>query len=136
MAKDEEYRRLINTARWRRLRHRVLSERPLCERCSAEGFVQVATEVHHITPVESGRTSAEKARLMYNPLNLRALCHRCHVLTHTEIGRNGKALARSRREAEVQDFTARYLSPGGVFEKGGDPSVNLVATQENAETLF
>jgi len=36
---------------------------------------------------------------MYDPGNLMALCHDCHVKIHTEMGRSGKK-ATQRRNAE------------------------------------
>lgn len=99
MAKDKDYIKLIHTSRWLRLRRDVLTEHPLCERCEAEGYVTPATEVHHRRPVEEGINYAEKYRLMYNPDNLCALCHSCHVKVHTEMGRSGKE-ATKRRNAE------------------------------------
>ena len=99
MAKDKDYIKLIHSRRWLQLRRQVLTEHPLCERCEAEGFVTPATEVHHRRPVEYGVCYAEKHRLMYNPANLCALCHDCHVKIHTEMGRSGKA-ATKRRNAE------------------------------------
>ena len=90
MAKDKDYIKLIHTNRWLRLRRDKLSSQPLCERCKESGRITAATEVHHVIPVEDGLTRAEKERLMYDPTNLRALCHDCHVKTHTEMGRCGK----------------------------------------------
>ena len=94
MAKDKDYRRLIHTAQWVRLRRAKLTAFPLCERCREEGRLAPATEVHHIRPVEEGLTLREKEQLMFDPHNLRALCHECHVKTHTEMGRCGKTLNR------------------------------------------
>ncbi len=100
MAKDKDYNKLIHTRRWLDLRRTILSAHPLCERCEAQGYITPATEVHHYRPVESGVTYSEKYRLMYNPGNLRALCHDCHVKIHTEMGRSGKE-ATKRRNAEI-----------------------------------
>mgnify|MGYP002524169428 FL=1 len=59
MAKDETYKRLINTSRWQSLRRAVLTAHPVCERCEAEGLVTPACEVHHRVPVESAVTPRE-----------------------------------------------------------------------------
>lgn len=95
--------------RWLRLRKDVLDDHPLCQRCEAEGYVTAATEVHHVRPVEEGATLREKERLMFDRFNLRALCHACHVRTHTEMGRCGKAMTKRRVRAEVEDFRRRFL---------------------------
>lgn len=109
MAKDKEYIRLIHTAKWVRLRRDKLTNHPLCERCEDIGRVTAATEVHHIIPVENGLTKAEKERLMYDPTNLRALCHDCHVKTHTEMGRCGRTQAQSRAKEHLRQFVKKFL---------------------------
>lgn len=110
MAKDKDYQKLIHTNRWLRLRRAILTARPLCERCQAAGIIEPSTEVHHHTPVEYGVNYAEKRQLMYDPANLRALCHNCHVQVHTELGRSGKEATKRRTEEQVakicQDFFA------------------------------
>lgn len=110
MAKDKDYIQLIHTNRWLKLRRDKLSAQPLCERCCESGTVRAATEVHHVTPVEDGLTRAEKERLMYDYSNLRALCHDCHVKTHTEMGRCGKEQAKKRAREHLKRFKERFLS--------------------------
>lgn len=110
MAKDSDYKRLIGTARWQRLRHAVLNAQPLCERCKAEGLVTAATEVHHRRPVEYGTNFDEKRRLMYDTDNLQALCHTCHVEVHKEMGRSGKAAVRRRNDAQVQSVIVNFFN--------------------------
>lgn len=109
MAKDKFYNKLMHTMRWLLLRRDKLTASPLCERCQQEGRLTPATEVHHITPVERGLTKGEKERLAFDPLNLRALCHPCHVLTHIEMGRSGKAQARQRAAAQLESYKKRFL---------------------------
>lgn len=113
---------MITGARWQRLRRQVLGEHPLCERCAEEGYVKAASEVHHVRPAESGATPDERERLMYDPGNLRALCHECHVKTHIELGRSGRRLSRERAQATSQGFIGRWMTagdqeadPGGIF---------------------
>ncbi|MDY3620167.1 MAG: HNH endonuclease signature motif containing protein [Prevotella sp.] len=81
----------------------------MCERCREEGRLAPATEVHHIRPVEEGLTLREKEQLMFDPHNLRALCHECHVKTHTEMGRCGKKQAKERAEAHLLRFKERFM---------------------------
>lgn len=109
MARDEDYVRLIHTNRWRRLRHDVLSAHPFCERCSQEGRLSAATELHHVRPVEEALTAAEKERLMYDVGNLRPLCHDCHVRTHTELGRSGKEATRKRNAEHVRAAIGKFF---------------------------
>lgn len=109
MAKDEEYRRLIHTTRWLKLRRDVLTAHPCCQRCEAEGRITPAVEVHHIRPVEEAFSSAERQQRMYDPHNLMALCHACHVRTHTELGRSGKEATRQRNERHTREVISRFF---------------------------
>lgn len=109
MAKDKDYKRMIHTSRWLKLRRDKLSDYPLCERCEQMGKVTAATEVHHVHPVEMGLTRQDKERLMYDYFNLRSLCHDCHVQTHVEMGRCGKVQARNKAKVQLQKFAERFL---------------------------
>lgn len=110
MAKDKDYQQLIHTTRWLKLRRDVLTAHPCCQRCEALGHPGVpASEVHHVTPVEYGVTYADKQRLMYDAGNLRALCHNCHVLAHTELGRSGKEATKRRTKEQVDDIIDRFF---------------------------
>lgn len=102
MAKDEEYKKLIHTTRWLRLRRDVLTAHPLCQRCEADGLITPATEVHHVSPVEEALSYTEKVQRMYDPHNVVALCRDCHVKTHTELGRCGKDARRKRNEEHAR----------------------------------
>jgi 5-methylcytosine-specific restriction protein A len=109
MAKDEIYNKLIHTTRWLRLRRDKLTKHPLCQRCADEGRITPATEVHHVSPVEEAVSYAERERRMYDANNLRSLCHHCHVLTHTEVGRSGKAATRARNDQHVAEIVERFF---------------------------
>lgn len=108
MSKDQDYRRLIHSPRWVRLRRAMLTAHPLCQQCEAEGYVTPATEVHHRHPVEYGINYAEKRRLMYSPTNLMAVCHDCHVRLHTEMGRSGKEATRRKVDRQVATVISRF----------------------------
>lgn len=109
MARGKVYNELIHSRRWRRLRTEVLAAHPCCQRCSEEGRVKLAEEVHHIMPVESGATPQEQRRLMFNPANLRALCRQCHWTTHNEMRRRSKEKIQKRVDECVERFCSRYL---------------------------
>lgn len=109
MAKDKDYNKLIHTTGWLRLRRDILSAHPLCENCQANGLITPATEVHHRVPVEYGTNLREKHRLMFDPRNLQALCHSCHVKVHTEMGRSGKEATRRRVEAQVAEVKKKFF---------------------------
>lgn len=110
---------MINSARWRVLRKRRLEAHPVCEYCERDGIVTAATEVHHHAPVESGTSAAEREMLMFSYGNLRALCHRCHVQAHVEMGRSGKRISKERNiartKAAIGKLFGREPTPGGVF---------------------
>ena len=110
MAKDKDYQQLIHTERWLKLRRDKLTAQPLCERCQLDGIVTPATEVHHVTPVEDGLTYAAKRRLMYDPHNLRSLCHACHVKTHTELGRRGREATKRRNAEQVAAVVNKFFT--------------------------
>lgn len=110
MAKDKDYIKLIHTPRWLRLRREILTAHPLCELCKADGYITPAIEVHHRTPVEYGINYREKYRLMYDPKNLCALCHSCHVKVHIEMGRSGKVATRRRVDAQVAATIAKFFN--------------------------
>ena len=78
---------------------RKLESNPLCEDCLSRGVLTVATQVHHVTPLETA-TGAMKERLAYDFNNLRSLCADCHRAAHQN------------RKAEcvrlVDDFFKRY----------------------------
>lgn len=82
----------------------------------------LATEVHHRTPIQWGRTLADRMRLAYSPANLESLCHECHVRTHTEMGRRDAASERARVERETSEYLRRFYGEGketgGLFFKG------------------
>lgn len=114
MAKDRTYKKLINSGRWLRLRRAVLTQHPICQHCEAEGLVTPSSEVHHRVPVETALTPMEKERLMFDPLNLVALCHACHVRAHVELGRSGKEATRKRNEEQTRAVVSRFFDdPGG-----------------------
>lgn len=123
MAKDKDYIKMIHTARWVRLRRDKLTDCPLCERCKKEGRVSAATEVHHVVPVEVGLTRSDKERLMFDSHNLRALCHNCHVLTHTEMGRGGKEHNKSRAREHLNAFAERFI--GGTINKHNEDNETI-----------
>lgn len=109
MAKDKDYQKLIHTGKWLRLRKDILTRYPLCQRCASEGRITAATEVHHIRPVEEAITYADKRQRMYDPSNLRALCHDCHVRIHTELGRCGKDATKRRNEKQVAQVVKKFF---------------------------
>ena len=77
------YSKLYKTARWQRLRKRVLSAQPLCVECGRYGILTPATVVDHITPHKGNQ------RLFWDEDNLQALCKSCHDRKTAREGRWG-----------------------------------------------
>ena len=109
MAKDANYIKLINTARWRRLRLKKLQEQPLCENCKDKDKITPATEIHHITPVESATTIEQMEILMFDYNNLMSVCSECHNEIHAELFSHTKENVKKANERRTKRFIDRYL---------------------------
>lgn len=82
MSRNPIYIKLINSGRWKKLRADKLTANPICEECEANGLSTPATEVHHITEVESVPTAEAMEQLMFGYSNLESVCHSCHSEIH------------------------------------------------------
>lgn len=125
MARDANYKKLMNSRTWRNLRAAKLSASPWCQRCQREGRMTLAHEVHHIVPVQSGIGMTQMRQLAYSPDNLQSLCHDCHVRTHTDMGRRDAQSEKRRRERETAEYLRKFYgieTPGGVFSERGEGS--------------
>lgn len=109
MTGEEHYRRMINSMRWRRLRRMILTAHPLCQACSREGRLTPATEVHHVRPVDEVTGYLEQERRMFDPHNLVALCHECHVQAHRDLGSWGSGYAARRNEKQTREVIGRLF---------------------------
>lgn len=110
MNRSNQYRKLINSRKWVKLRNEKIKQDPLCERCSLSGIITPGAEIHHITPVDDGTTPAEKKRLAYNPNNLQTLCKSCHVAIHKELQSKSKAATKRRAKDTAAVFIAEFLN--------------------------
>lgn len=80
MSKGAEYRRLVGSTRWARLALEVkTSAMWQCEKC---GIVTNRLAVHHIRPVEMGRTIEDMEARCFDRNNLMVLCYDCHSKEH------------------------------------------------------
>jgi 5-methylcytosine-specific restriction endonuclease McrA len=68
----QQYRKLYDTAAWKRLRKAKLQRNPCCERCLLNGYVEIATIVHHI------KAHKGDIKLFYSMSNLQSLCKPHH----------------------------------------------------------
>ena len=69
---NDEDRKFIHSDRWRMIRRIKLSNDPLCYYCEREGFVVVATLVHHL----------DQNELNNEDDNLMSLCQKHHEAIH------------------------------------------------------
>ena len=123
MAKDETYKKHIHSMRWLRLRQWKLSRQPLCETCMENGQLTPATEVHHVVPAETAATRAEMESLMFDPHNLRSLCHRCHVAAHMELGSRSRQMSKQRTADRLRRFADKFPTDENDRAHGGGGSV-------------
>lgn len=71
-AEAQRYRRLYNTARWRRTRATQLAAHPLCAACTRAGRITAATVCNHADPA----SKADEATFFAGPFT--SLCAPCH----------------------------------------------------------
>ena len=111
--RDKDYQRLLGSRTWKTLRGIYLGAHPLCEDCLKQGKTVVATECHHVVPIDTERTYEGKRRLAYDDKNLAALCPDCHRKRHEELDSHNhkKIVLRSLRKAHA--FLADWLSQEG-----------------------
>jgi 5-methylcytosine-specific restriction protein A len=67
---------LYNTARWRKLRSKILKEHPHCDKCGIDRRL----EAHHVRPPRGDE------ELFYDENNIIVVCQSCHrIITNGEI---------------------------------------------------
>lgn len=115
MSRNPIYIKLINSARWKKLRNEKLKDSPVCEECAKNGVSTLATEVHHIRPVESVAGVAAMERLMFDWNNLQSLCHACHADIHKRAFSHSKQAVQANNERDTQRFADKFLN--GTNEK-------------------
>lgn len=105
--KDENYVKLIQSTRWRKLRNQYLRDHPVCECCHK----YLATEVHHIQPLTKFRNDPEKMEIMaFDEDNLMAVDSSCHVMLHRQLGKyihnikNSEAYHKEQAEQMIQNL--------------------------------
>lgn len=105
MAHSKLYVQLMNSREWRELREAKLQQNPLCERCQAQGYVTAARCVHHLVPVESGRTEDDCRRLAFQFTNLQSLCFQHHA----EIHKAEHSHSREAHQKRASDRLAQWI---------------------------
>lgn len=109
MSRNPIYIKLINSTRWKKLRVDKLKDSPVCEVCASNGVSTLATEVHHVKPVESVASAAAMERLMFDWTNLQCLCHACHSEIHKRMFSHSKEAIQDNNRRDVQRFVDTFL---------------------------
>lgn len=110
MSRNPHYIKMINSVRWRELRARKLRSNPVCEVCEANGLSTLATEIHHVVPVESVPHEFGMKRLMFDYNNLQSLCHSCHVEIHRRAFSHSKEAVQANNKRTTERFVDKFLS--------------------------
>lgn len=109
MSRNPHYIKMINSNRWKLLRARKLQNNPVCEVCEANGLSTLATEVHHVAPVESVPHEIGMRQLMFNYNNLQSLCHACHAEIHRCAFSHSKEAILANNKRATERFADKFL---------------------------
>lgn len=109
MSRNHIYIKMINSVRWKTLRTDKLRAKPLCEVCEANGLSVMATDVHHVIPVESVPCEAAMERLMFSYSNLQSLCHACHSDIHRRAFSHSKESVQANKKRATERFAEKFL---------------------------
>ena len=122
MSRDPRYQRLLNDKRWwgdGGVKVKVWRRAGgLCELCKAAGFITPGVDVHHIKPVETGRTVQEMERLAYNPANCQLLCIEHHIKVHQDMHTHTKEKVAENKARARQ----RFMELNDPNWQPGDPT--------------
>ena len=89
-----------NTARWARLRRKVLAGEPMCRACATLGKHTPAQDVDHITPIKAGGD-------VWTMGNLQPLCPTHHSLKTGAYDKAGRPWSEWERRGCNPDGTPR-----------------------------
>lgn len=109
MSRNPIYVKMINSARWKKLRIEKLKANPVCEECAKHDVSTLATEVHHVRPVESVTGASAMERMMFDWMNLQSLCHACHSEIHRSAFSHSREAIQANNRREVERFTEKFL---------------------------
>lgn len=109
MSRNPHYIRLINSKEWRRLRNRKIMNNPVCEVCDENNRSTLASEVHHIIPVESASSQRQMEQLMFSYSNLQSLCRDCHSQIHRQMFSHSKEYVKANNEKSTKRFIDKFF---------------------------
>lgn len=109
MSKNVDYKKMIQSKRWKVLRKKKINANPICEDCMERNIVEPATEVHHVIPAETALSVDEMEGLMFDYANLRSLCQECHANAHVLLGSKKRENVRENCRRVTERFAKRYF---------------------------
>ena len=105
MSRNKDYIKLINCHKWRKLRNEQLKRNPLCSVCS-----DIATEVHHIKPIETEKEYDRMEVLAYDPINLQSVFPGPHSDIHISMKKHKKQTNNELNKKKLNDFFNKYFN--------------------------
>lgn len=109
MSRNPYYIKMINSKQWKQLRLDKLKANPICEACKGNGLSTLATEVHHVVPVESVPRESGMRHLMFSYSNLMSLCHSCHSDIHRQAFSHSKESVQENNKRRTESFIDKFL---------------------------
>lgn len=109
MARNPKYIKMIQSYKWRCLRQKKIVNNPLCERCEDECRSTLASEVHHVKPVETGLTYHEMHQLMFAYSNLMSVCKPCHVALHKALNSFSRDTMKENQARDSKRFIDKFF---------------------------
>lgn len=81
---------------------------PFCEQCKSQGIITAAQCVHHIKPIESGKTPEQMETLAFSMGNLMSLCFDCHSEIHKAERSHSREAHQQRTRDRLEQWKARH----------------------------
>lgn len=126
MSRNPHYIKMINSVRWRELRTKKLKANPICQVCEANGLSTLATDVHHVVPVESVPHELGMRQLMFDYNNLQSLCHACHSDIHRRAFSHSKEAVQANNKRTTERFVDKFLNVSSDAESMTTPLIETV----------
>lgn len=106
---QSDYKKLIQSQKWVKLRAKKVSENPLCEVCLLSDITTPTQEVHHIKPIETAPDKKTMELLCFDYNNLQSLCRNCHKTIHIELKSYTKEETQKRNKEKTNSFIDKFL---------------------------
>lgn len=99
---NKKYNKYYQSSGWKALRLWKITTSPLCENCLHYDIVTPADEVHHKIPWLTGKTEADRWRLLLDASNTMSLCSSCHKLYHRYMRQNNTNIVDGYIEPDIE----------------------------------